>query len=146
MRCCRLRACHALARYGARGEEKGWKRHKEIRHEVRGESTNLGRWKVGTTQACFKLPVSAGSWQESRPLIRLRVSRLWTEIGQWPWFDPLPSRAFTPGIPEREAAFTVMYCTAHCAGAREGGRSGLRQRGSLCGAEERAKEREREKS
>lgn len=44
-------------------------------------------------------------------------------------------------LPMRKAAFTVMYCTAHCAAAREGGRSGLKERESLCEGEERETER-----
>lgn len=56
---------------------------------------------------------------------------------------PLPSRAFTPGNPEREAAFTVMYCMAQCAAAREGWRSGLKERKSLCEGEGSETERQK---
>lgn len=75
----------------------------------------------------FKLPVLGGSLDRDWSVALVR---------------PRPSRAFTQGIAEREVAFTVMYCMAQCAGAWEGGRSGLKERGSLCEEEERAKERE----
>lgn len=50
--------------------------------------------------------------------------------------------AFTPGTPEREAAFTVMYGTAQCAAARERGGQGFK-REKVCVRRRKGTETER---
>lgn len=103
----------------------------------------MGTRKVGTYN-CVELSDAAGSRGDGRPLIRLRVSHLWIQTGLWPWFDPCPvqGRAFTAGTPQREAAFTVMYCTVQCAAATERGGQGFK-REKICVRRKKGTERER---
>lgn len=98
LRCSQLQACPALVRQGAGRERKDWKTRKETRHQV-AQILEHGRQEEQTSQ--LELAVSAGSWRESRPLIRLRVSHLRTEIGMWPQFDPCPAGP-SPQAPPRE--------------------------------------------
>lgn len=90
------------------------------RHRVSKVNTHLGTWKVGTYEC-----ILAASF--SRLLVVKQTSDQAQSLpsldrdGSVALVRPLLSRALTPGTPKRKAAFTVMYCTAQCAVAREGG-------------------------
>lgn len=117
-------------------ERKDWKTRKETRYQIRGKANILEHLEQ-TSQ--LELPAPGGKAD-------LRSGSESAIFGQRSVCGhsstPFPARAFTPGTPERESAFTVMYCTAQCAAAREGGRSGLKERESLCEGEGREAERE----
>lgn len=84
----------------------------------------------------YKLPVSGGSWQESRPLMRLFGQRLVTGPGSTPAQRSLHPR-------HRRERHGFHGDVLHGPVCRR--RSGLKERGRVCEEEERAKEREREK-
>lgn len=141
MRCSRLQAGPALVRHGAgRGRTR-------LESAQRDETTQIwerGRW--GTYERLRAASVSgfvAGEQTCDHAQSWTSLSRDWTVAPVRPRRSGAYNLRRTPER-EREAAFIVMYCTAQCAAAGEGGRSGIKARESLREGEKKGTHGERE--
>lgn len=113
----------------------------------RDETTQIwerGRW--GTYERLRAASVSgfvAGEQTCDHAQSWTSLSRDWTVAPVRPRRSGAYNLRRTPER-EREAAFIVMYCTAQCAAAGEGGRSGIKARESLREGERKGTHGERE--
>lgn len=141
MRCSRLQAGPALVRHGAR---RGRTRLESAQRDETTQIWERGRW--GTYERLRAASVSgfvAGEQTCDHAQSWTSLSRDWTVAPVRPRRRGAYNLRCTPER-EREAAFIVMYCTAQCAAAGEGGRSGIKARESLREGERKGTHRERE--
>lgn len=141
MRCSRLQAGPALVRHGAR---RGRTRLESAQRDETTQIWERGRW--GTYERLRAASVSgfvAGEQTCDHAQSWTSLSRDWTVAPVRPRRSGAYNLRHTPER-EREAAFIVMYCTAQCAAAGEGGRSGIKARESLREGERKGTHRERE--
>lgn len=141
MRCSRLQAGPALVRHGAR---RGRTRLESAQRDETTQIWERGRW--GTYERLQAASVSgfmAGEQTCDHAQSWTSLSRDWTVAPVRPRRSGAYNLRRTPER-EREAAFIVMYCTAQCAAAGEGGRSGIKARESLREGERKGTHRERE--
>lgn len=141
MRCSRLQAGPALVRHGAR---RGRTRLESAQRDETTQIWERGRW--GTYERLRAASVSgfvAGEQTCDHAQSWTSLSRDWTVAPVRPRRRGAYNLRRTPER-EREAAFIVMYCTAQCAAAGEGGRSGIKARESLREGERKGTHRERE--
>lgn len=141
MRCSRLQAGPALVRHGAR---RGRTRLESAQRDETTQIWERGRW--GTYERLRAASVSgfmAGEQTCDHAQSWTSLSRDWTVAPVRPRRSGAYNLRRTPER-EREAAFIVMYCTAQCAAAGEGGRSGIKARESLREGERKGTHGERE--